>query len=291
MFSRDPATPHHWSSTLLQNVEFSEDRSCFYAENCALELSEDGTSYTIKSLVDENCVVNMKVTRSTPGLQAGKTGSTLFGTDLENPWGTMRHAFWPRCVCEGTITTPGGAIDFEGQAFYVYALMGMKPHHAAARWNFANFQGPKHSAMVMEFTTPPSYGSTKVTFGAVLKDGEIVTANCNSTATHVQSEGDDATDEWPAPTEIKFTWAGKNKDGKAVEAVLETELKDRLDRVDVMAEVPGFVKKIVATAAGTKPYIYQVSLHADTGSHAAGRFAIFFFANSESSTTHRANPR
>ena len=29
--------------------------------------------------------------------------------------------------------------------------------------------------------------------------------------------------------------------------------------VDVMAEVPAFVKQIVAAAAGTKPYIYQVS--------------------------------
>jgi hypothetical protein len=28
-----------------------------------------------------------------------------------------------------------------------------------------------------------------------------------------------------------------------------------------MAEVPGFIKKIVAGAAGTKPYIYQVCIH------------------------------
>lgn len=48
------------------------------------------------------------------------------------------------------------------------------------------------------------------------------------------------------------------KDGQAVEAVLETDFEDRLDRIDVMAEVPGFVKQIVAGAAGTKPYIYQV---------------------------------
>jgi hypothetical protein len=34
-------------------------------------------------------------------------------------------------------------------------------------------------------------------------------------------------------------------------------LGDRLDRVDIMAEVPGFVKNIVAAAVGTKPYIYQ----------------------------------
>ena len=43
-----------------------------------------------------------------------------------------------------------------------------------------------------------------------------------------------------------------------MEAVIEGPLDQRLDRIDVMAEVPGFVKKIVGAAVGTKPYIYQV---------------------------------
>ena len=34
-------------------------------------------------------------------------------------------------------------------------------------------------------------------------------------------------------------------------------LGKRRDRIDVMAEVPGFIKKIAETAAGTRPYIYQ----------------------------------
>ena len=38
---------------------------------------------------------------------------------------------------------------------------------------------------------------------------------------------------------------------------MDSNLGTYTDRVDVMAEVPGFVKKIVAGAAGTKPYIYQ----------------------------------
>ncbi|CRK25977.1 hypothetical protein BN1723_003331 [Verticillium longisporum] len=69
----------------------------------------------------------------------------------------------------------------------------------------------------------------------------------------------DSESEWPEPEAIKFTWSGKTKDGKAVEAVIEGDLGKRLDRVDVMAEVPAFVKRIVAGAAGTKPYIYQYS--------------------------------
>lgn len=110
----------------------------------------------------------------------------------------------------------------------------------------------------MEYTTPPSYGSTTVCVGMIAKDGEIVRAGCDSTATHLKSAGDPVND-WPAPSEAKFTWSGKTKDGKELTAVLEGALGERLDRIDVMAEVPGFVKKIVQTAAGTKPYVYQVS--------------------------------
>ncbi|KAI1098837.1 oxidative stress survival, Svf1-like protein [Jackrogersella minutella] len=256
IFFADAKKPHLWSSTPLSHVEFSEDKTDFFATDCALELSEDGTSYTIKSMNDPQAIVNLKITRVTPGFVVGKDGKTLYGTDLSSPWGSMRHAFWPRCVAEGTVMTKDGPIDFKGKAFYTHALQGMKPHHAAAKWNFVNFQGPTYSAILMEFTTPPSYGATVVDVGGLAKDGEIITAGCSCGAKHLSTKQDSEND-WPEPTEIKFTWSGTTKDGKAVEAVIQGSFGDRVDRIDVMAEVPGFVKKIVAGAAGTKPYIYQ----------------------------------
>ncbi|CAM1511475.1 Fc.00g089880.m01.CDS01 [Cosmosporella sp. VM-42] len=256
VFNPDETIPHLWCSTPLSNCEFNEDKTSFFADDCAMELSEDGTFYTIKSMNDERAIVNLKVTRTSPGFKAGTTGHTIFGTDLENPWGTMSHAFWPRCVTEGTISVKEGPIDFKGGALFIYTLMGMKPHHAAARWNFANFQGSKHSAIMMEFTTPPSYGSTVVNVGCLATDDEIVIGGTSNTATHTQIK-DDPENDWPEPSHVKYTWSGKNKEGKLVEAQIEGELGQRVDRIDVMAEVPGFVKNIVAAAAGTKPYIYQ----------------------------------
>ena len=257
MFSKE-STEHLWCSTPLENIEFSPDKSAFYADDCAVELSEDGNSYTIKSMNDQRAIVNLKIVRTAPGFQAGKTGTTLFGTDLENPWGSMRHAFWPRCVAEGTITTKEGALDMKGRALYAYALQGMKPHHAAARWNFVDFQGPKYSAVMMEFVTPPSYGSTVVNVGGIVQDNGILTAGCANKATHTAVR-QDAESDWPEPIGVRFVWNGQDKSGKPVEGVIEGSFGDRVDRVDVMAEVPGFVKTIVASAAGTKPYIYQVN--------------------------------
>jgi hypothetical protein len=258
IFYLDGSKPFLWSSTPLKNHEFSEDKNSFYATDCAVELSEDGASYTIKSVNDERAIVNLKVTRTAPGFHAGKTGNSFFGTDPAHPWGSMRHEFWPRCVSEGTIATKDGAVDFKGKAMFIHALQGMKPHHAAARWNFVDFQGPKYSAVLMEYTTPPSYGSTVVSVGVIVKDGEIIAGGTDNKVLHLKTK-QDTDNDWPEPTDVKVTWSGKSKDGKAVEGHIESNYEERLDRIDVMEEVPGFVKKIVQSAAGTKPYIYQVS--------------------------------
>ena len=111
---------------------------------------------------------------------------------------------------------------------------------------------------MMEYTTPPSYGSTVVNVGGIVQDGDIICAGSSNSATHVEIR-DDPENEWPEPAAVKFEWSGTTKDGKAVTAELAGSLGERLDKVDVMAEVPGFVKAFVGSVAGTKPYIYQVS--------------------------------
>ena len=128
---------------------------------------------------------------------------------------------------------------------------------AAAKWNFANFQSPNYSAILMNYTTPPSYGHTDVTIGAVVKGDEILFtgASPDTKFEHTNIKGDPEND-WPEPGAAKFSWVGKTSDGKDANAVLEGSLQ-RVDRVDVMGEMPKFVKQIVAGAAGTKPYIYQ----------------------------------
>jgi hypothetical protein len=250
--------PLLFSTDQLSNVEFSDDKTCFYADNCAVDLSEDGTEYTIKSMTNEATIVNLTITRVAPGFHVGKDGKTYYGTDPAAPWGAMRHAFWPRTISKGSITTKDGSIDFAGKALFVHALQGMKPHHAAAKWNFVDYQGPQFSAIMMQYTTPPSYGSTIVSVGGIVKDGEIIYAGADNTVKHTKVRQDPGSD-WPEPEAVRFDWNGKTKDGKSVSASMETELGERLDRLDVMAHVPGFVKKIVAGAAGTRPYIYQVS--------------------------------
>jgi hypothetical protein len=109
---------------------------------------------------------------------------------------------------------------------------------------------------MMEFTTPSSYGSTVVRVGGVATDGKLLFASTTGDVKHTDSKMDPET-EWPEPISVHFHWDGKTEDGKEASADLSGPLGERLDRLDVMAEVPGFIKAIAATAAGTKPYIYQ----------------------------------
>jgi Svf1-like N-terminal lipocalin domain len=113
----------------LTNYRFDDDKYCFYADDCSIELNEDGTEYKVKSSTNPKAVVDLTFTRITPAFQVGKDGTSYFGEDPEYPWGSMRHSFWPRCKLEGSIMTPTGPVDFKGRGFYVYALQGMKPHH------------------------------------------------------------------------------------------------------------------------------------------------------------------
>ncbi|KAL8769490.1 MAG: hypothetical protein Q9209_004551 [Squamulea sp. 1 TL-2023] len=237
-------TPPLWSSDPLTNHDFTPDKLSFYADACAITLSPSSESYTVKSATNPSSIVNLIITRTAPGFQVGFNGKTLFGTDPSHPWGTMRHAFWPRCSVQGSIITSShGEIDFKGRGVFIHALQGMKPHHAAAKWTFADFQSPSFSAIMMEYTTPPSYGSTVVNVGGVVREGEIVCAGAEGRKEYLEVEEDRET-EWMEPKAARFEWRGRTN-GKEVKAVLEGALGERLDKVDVMAKVPGFVKTLV----------------------------------------------
>lgn len=95
-----------------------------------MELSEDGNTYHIKSTRNQKNKVDVKFTKAAPSFVVGKDGTSYFGPDPEKPWGSMMHAFWPRCKTEGTCVTAEGTIDMKGTGLFIHALQGMKPHHA-----------------------------------------------------------------------------------------------------------------------------------------------------------------
>ncbi|EGV60175.1 Putative cell survival pathways protein [Yamadazyma tenuis] len=241
-----------WTSTHLEN--FRTEGSNFYADNMSIEFNEDGTEVILKSDVNPDSVVEFTMKRLVPGVIFGGDGTTLYGEDVEEPWGSMRHCFWPRCEVSGTIVSKAldTTLEINGLTMFVMALQGMKPHHAAKSWNFLNFQSENYSAVQMEFTTPRSYANTKVNIGVVCGKDKILLASINNDVVHENAEIDEV--GWPVPKAITFNHDAADK---SYHVDVKGELKSLVERVDVMAEIPQFIKNIVSGVAGTKPYIYQ----------------------------------
>ncbi|CCF58562.1 hypothetical protein KAFR_0E04110 [Kazachstania africana CBS 2517] len=299
--SKNPESLNLWTSTKLDN--FRPEGPNFYADNLSIELSEDNTTYHIVSNVNEQSTVDIEVTRLTPGAKAGEDPTTYFGDNIDEPWGSMRHTFWPRNKCVGKInlkkpikseeteqeitteesteesteeTEPSVAYEDQEIVFteskpafsmFVLAFQGMKPHHAAKAWNFVYMHTKTHSAVLMEYITPKSYANTKVSVGIITSDDDVLTLSTTNNYEHLNTEVDEI--GWNVPKDIKVSISGvssklsdeeiaeKGSEGEKVVAVIEAPLKNLVERVDVMGELPGFVKNIVSGVAGTKPFIYQ----------------------------------
>lgn len=343
--SKNPEDLNIWTSTKLEN--FYIEGPNFYADNLSVELSEDGESYHIQSSVCDLSVVDLHIRRLTPGAKIGDDPATYYGNNINEPWGSMRHVFWPRNACHGTIkvkkevipesdeeessadeddnededeesgdseeesgseeesdseeveiTYEDRTITFKEEdpaiSTFIMAFQGMKPHHAAKAWNFMFFHSEKYSAVLMEFTTPKSYANTKISAGIITDDKEVLAMTTNNLVEHLNSEIDSV--GWKVPKDIKITFKGINtkvkdeqlesengteqalqgedekEDEKEDEeeeeyknvaeenkicAVVEVPLNNLVERIDVMGEIPSFVKNIVSGVAGTKPFIYQ----------------------------------
>lgn len=240
-----------WTSTQLEN--FRIEGNNFYADGVSLEI-QDGDTYVLKSTVNQETQVDFTVKRVTDGVIFGDDGMSFYGEDPEQPWGSMRHLFWPRCRVNGTVKTPTKEYTFEdGLSMFVMALQGMKPHHAAKSWNFINFHSDNYSAITMEFTTPKSYANTRVNIGIVANDEKVLYATINNQVVHLDPQVDEI--GWPVPKGIEFKYVKDDQDVASVKG----QLKNLVERVDVMAEIPQLVKNIVSSVAGAKPYIYQYS--------------------------------
>lgn len=258
--------------------------------------SDFAEAYTIRANLGTDLQVSLEFKRpaTAPGFKVGKGpkgGYSYFGPDIEKPEGYVIHRFWPMLSLSGQIVQSGKAESVSGNGMFVHAIQGMRPNLVASAWNFAHFDSEQLggvSAIQMEFTTLDTHGKrgsgsgkVAVNIGSVVIGGKLamVTAQTKwpgeehtgesiSSATHLKPQTDPDT-SYGKPTEIEYVWKGPSVD-PAIPGVIESRLtahvgsveepKGLVEKVDVLAEIPYALKMVVNYVAGTKPYIYQVSL-------------------------------
>ncbi|CAH7671734.1 oxidative stress survival, Svf1-like protein [Phakopsora pachyrhizi] len=158
---------------------------------------------------------------------------------------------------------------------------------------------PGVSLTLMEFTTVPgTYGPAQViSVGSIVVGDRLVAVTCGADpegkiqakTTHEGPFIHDPDTGYKAPSSIRFQWDGPMVERKALSSgsgqahaqiSLDLGAEARKDgknyytqgligKVDVMAEIPYLVKKVVAAVAGAKPYIYTASF-----------YPVFFFFKS-----------
>lgn len=251
-----------WSSTKLENVRIEGNN--LYADRLSMEINNHGTEYHLRSSVTKDITIDVVLQRLIPGVKVGEDPITYYGKSIKDYWGTVRHVFWPRNAVSGTIITNNGSISFsQDLCMFVMALQGMKPNHCARLWNFLNLQNATHSAILMEFITPNSYENTRISIGIVCDQNSVLAVTVDNKVEHISPVTDSV--GWPVPKKLNIHLRGilsevpdeKAKHSEKHTFQIEAPLNNLVERVDVMAEVPKFVKKIVSGIAGIKPYIYQ----------------------------------
>ncbi|CAB37424.1 ER to Golgi ceramide transport protein, lipocalin superfamily Svf1 [Schizosaccharomyces pombe] len=246
-----------WTSTNMDQFSFENDKTSFVAKNCSVVL-EDQKRYRIRASINMDSIIDITVHQDAPPFKIGEDGNSTYGTDPSKPWASMKHTFWPRTRVEGSIVARGRVVDVTGPGMFVHALQNGKPHHLASSWEFALLQHKKFTAIMMQFKTPPSYGSTIVNIGGIAMKDKIISATVDNTIEHVETTLDPDT-EWHEPTRISYEWDGKDAETytEDIHLSVDAPLGRRLQRIDVLAEIPSWLKGFVHGVSGTKPFIYQ----------------------------------
>ncbi|KAF9985938.1 putative cell survival pathways protein [Mortierella antarctica] len=239
----------------LTNFVLSADKRSASTNLMTINMSPDGQKFTIQVTNPPDLIVSLTFERTAKGYKIGE-GKSFFGD------GYVSHKFWPACKVSGMMIVEGKAHDMAGEGTFVHAIQGMRPHLVASKWSYVDFSGKnaetsnKAKLSLIQFTTPDYYGSATVTQGSLVLNGDLVAVAVDNKTEFVKTEFDEETGYHP-PTEVNYVWEGKTLEGaKPFKAVLNVKPKGLCQKVDLLAEIPWALRKIVSTFVA-KPIIYQ----------------------------------
>ncbi|KAF7726025.1 putative cell survival pathways protein [Apophysomyces ossiformis] len=243
----------------MSKFELSADRRSVKTDHFSITLDPSQTTYQVQ-ITHPELVVSLDFTRVDRGFKVGE-GKTYLGGDQSSSAGFVSHKFWPRAQAKGTFIVEKILHEVEGDGMFIHAIQGMQPQLIASNWNFVNFQAPGTALSMMQFQTTKQYGAIEINQGSLVLNDKLI---CVSVDNHVEllDLQKDPDTQYDIPRKIKLTWRGKtiaeeeNQETKDVSITMVVNIKNLVDKIDVLAEIPWFLKKLVQTFV-VKPYIYQ----------------------------------
>ncbi|KAI7874985.1 oxidative stress survival, Svf1-like protein [Lichtheimia hyalospora FSU 10163] len=242
--------------------ELSEDRQSVKTEFFNITLDPTRTTYKVQ-ITHPELVVSLDFKRVGDGFKVGEGKTYLGGGDQSTAAGYVSHKFWPRAEAKGTFIIDKTLHEVDGDGMFIHAIQGMQPQLIASNWNFCNFQSPDGTSLsMMQFQTTKQYGAVNINQGSVVLNGKLITVSVDNHVELLDLQHDAETD-YQIPQKIKLSWKGKTikEEGKEdeikdVSVVMVVSVKNLIDKIDILNEIPWFLKKLVQRFV-VKPYIYQ----------------------------------
>lgn len=243
----------------MSKFELSADKRSVRTDFFNIQLDTAQKVYKI-NITHPELVVSLEFKRVDKGFKVGE-GKTYLGGDNASAAGFVSHKFWPRAESKGTFIINHQVHEIEGDGMFVHAIQGMQPQLIASNWNFIDFHSKEASIGMMQFQTTKQYGSVNINQGSLVLNNQLVCVSVDNHVELMDLEKDPET-EYDIPKRVKLTWKGKtikeqeSDETKDVTIVMVVEIKNLIDKIDVLAEIPFVIRKIVQ-AFVVKPYIYQ----------------------------------
>jgi hypothetical protein len=247
---------------LNQASEFtlSEDRRSVKTEFFNITLDPTMSHFKI-SVTHPELVADLDITRIDKGFKVGEGKTYLGGKDQSSAAGIVSHKFWPRCSAKGTLILDKELYEIDAHCMFIHAIQGMQPQLIASKWNFIDFQAEDAALSIMQFTTTKQYGGVDVNQGSIVVKDKLISVSVENNVELLDLQKDEETG-YDIPQRVKLTWKGKTikekeeDEVKDVSVVMIVTVKNLVDKLDILSEIPWFLKKLVQTFV-VKPYIYQ----------------------------------
>ncbi|KAG1171136.1 hypothetical protein G6F70_007217 [Rhizopus microsporus] len=243
----------------MTKFELSADRRSVKTDYFTIQLDAAQQVYKI-NITHPELVVSLEFKKIDRGFKVGE-GKTYLGGDKQSAAGFVSHKFWPRAESKGTFIVNQQIYEIEGDGMFIHAIQGMQPQLIASNWNFINFHSKEASIGMMQFQTTKQYGSVNINQGSLVLNDKLISVSVDNGVELMDLVKDTET-EYDIPKKVKLTWKGKtikekeDDEAKDVTITMVVEIKNLIDKIDVLAEIPYVIRKLVQTFV-VKPYIYQ----------------------------------
>ncbi|KAJ2897530.1 putative cell survival pathways protein [Coemansia aciculifera] len=248
------------------SLQVKKDSHEYECKGLSMSWDQDHTKLSIKYTAGKErdaakgVAASFEFVRKSEGYKIGD-GRNYVGV------GTAAHYFYPA----GEVTAKGeiGSIKFEskGTALFIHAHSGnIMPYNVGAEWNMNFFTGHREGAPkedkdrvtfhILQYETPENAGSVNCSNAALTENNNLKAVFWDTTVEHFDVVKDENGSGYDIPRRIVFTSTGKTVDGKNVKAVFDARPSLRLHDIDVLGEMPYFIRRIVQTLI-TKPFIFE----------------------------------